>query len=882
MIPTPTSDMVPELPAPAVSADQGPDHHRRQKQRHLDPLIHAGIVTHVVSVQEALDPLFAVAQMRDLPEVQFVAAFEDGLIALGCADGLPDVLKDIASPAQPINAQVSQDTGQTGIPEGLERIEKTSRRLEYLLDAMKPDTGTPTEGAMAALTERLSALEATLKAQAETQDIRPLKQQITGLHRRFDGLADVARSVNTLMDKVDGGLRPPTLDTRSIEVKLDEIAAAIPASLDPAHIINPLTSEDGPIASLSQGLSQIQGRLDDLSVPDVKDEYGPQTLATLDAINTRLGLQGEDQQSLRAEVSHLAQTLEALAERPAQVIDLTEQKQGFDQFAAVLAMIVKRIEAAATEIKSTQVSPERSAKMDQVAADVARLAEAADVGPPASVDLHPVLDALTALRDTVMELPKDLSELRTDLSALANQPKPVLDLTEQRRSFAAFSTTLSAVVQPLESAITQFADGSADAGTEALNAEVLSRITALSDGLDRIGATKPDLSPLMEKLDAIAAEKETVAGGLDAVIGKIDGLAQRPDPVLDLTAQRADFARFGTALGQMIKRIEATLDGLAASSGDDELNTMLAQISDQIGALPDKDTICAALRTEVSQLEKWVETAKAASDHQLGILENLREGLSGLQERPDPAFDIMAQTKAVTQMSDVLTGAKDQIAGIAAMLEDRADQPQTQAQEIIAVMQALPQVLESSIRQATDLRPIEAAVADLREGLCALPEQIGLARLDEAVSGLLARPDPVLDLTAQRQSFARFGTALGVVIDRLDTIARDLSTSMQDQSALVPLSEALARMETRISSLSEEQADKLNIMGTDIGALSERIQALEPLLMQAKGTDTAAVKTDAPPISLEDLRMQFAELIAAQIKENAASFTHGADQQQTS
>ena len=103
----------------------------RGAQAQLDELARAGVVTHLVGHGEAIDPLFAVGQLRDLPEIRFVAAFREGVIALGCPDGLPEQLKDLAAPISVPPADLDPD----------------------------PDPGPDVQASLDAILQRLTALE---------------------------------------------------------------------------------------------------------------------------------------------------------------------------------------------------------------------------------------------------------------------------------------------------------------------------------------------------------------------------------------------------------------------------------------------------------------------------------------------------------------------------------------------------------------------------------------------------------------------------------------------------------------------------------------------------------------------------------------------------
>lgn len=67
-------------------------------ETHIQRLAQAGVATHIVADQGAVDSLFALSKVRDFPEVQFAATFPDGTIVLGCPAELPEALYGLATP----------------------------------------------------------------------------------------------------------------------------------------------------------------------------------------------------------------------------------------------------------------------------------------------------------------------------------------------------------------------------------------------------------------------------------------------------------------------------------------------------------------------------------------------------------------------------------------------------------------------------------------------------------------------------------------------------------------------------------------------------------------------------------------------------------------
>ncbi|MEL6640338.1 MAG: hypothetical protein AAFP98_03325 [Pseudomonadota bacterium] len=65
---------------------------------HIQNLARAGIATHVIFDDSLVDPVFAMAKARDMPDVHFAALFENDTLVLGCPHGLPAELAQLAKP----------------------------------------------------------------------------------------------------------------------------------------------------------------------------------------------------------------------------------------------------------------------------------------------------------------------------------------------------------------------------------------------------------------------------------------------------------------------------------------------------------------------------------------------------------------------------------------------------------------------------------------------------------------------------------------------------------------------------------------------------------------------------------------------------------------
>ncbi len=838
MISTPPAALIPDAETAAP--------HPRQAE--LDGLIHAGVITHLVSVEESLDPLFAIAQMRDLPEVHFVAAFEDGLIALGCPERLPGDLQALAIPAVATAPPPETNPPEPMPEEALARIDRTAQQLEYLLDALRPDEAAAGETQLQPVIDRLEAIEHRINERATDPDLRSMKEQVTGLHRRFDGLDTSAERSAKLPDAEE---KFAALNRRlgDIETGLRELAqkAAMP-------------DQASALGAIGEALEDLRARQN----TDPDDAGMSEVRGALQAMSMKLDQPPALQEGLADQLATLQDELSQLVKAPAPVPDLAAQEEKFDQFASVLAMTVSRIETSAGDIKASLADARSGSEPGAVEAKLDQLIEGFAASRPA--DLAPLAEQIDGLKEQLSTWPEALDQLLGDVKSLSEQPKTTLDLTEQRRTFATFSSTLSGVVQRLEAAVADIS--TKDRASEADLSETNALVRDVLQQLDALGSHQPDFGPARALLEEILSHAKSQPEALASLDARLEKLASRPAPAIDLTGQRADFARFGTALAHVVKRVEAALGDQAKDDRSEALQTAFEQISTRLDVLPDKETLAGLWSEDVMPLREAVAALTARPDPQVSMLDSLREDISALLKRPDPVMDLTAQRQGFARFGTALNTALTRLEEVTSALQaDDSEQPNP-AEEMIAVVQALPEILDSTVRQATNLEPVTTALTTVQQDIADLPGRIGLSDLNEAVISLTRRPDPVIDLTAQRQSFARFGTAITTVIERLDSIAQDLAAAGTEPSQVSALAETVARIEVQIRDETGAQTSKLESLTSQLAVLSDRVEALSDISADDQTTEIPA----GIPLSLDELRLQFAELIAAQIKQNAASF----------
>ena len=887
----------------------------------LDALIRAGVVTHLVVVQEALDPLFAVAQMRDLPEVQFVAAFEDGLIALGCSKGLPKELKDLAQPARP----TAPDQIQPGLDHGLARMEKTVQQLEFMLDALR-DAEKSDAGRLAQeMTDRLAALETliqTEKPDAEDDTLRSLKEQITGLHRRFDSVDEVKTAVGSLSDTLalvpsqDGNQALDTAQALArIEDSIKTLAAPDGTLSTMIEGLQNQAEDDGILARVSDQLDQLRQSLQDGALLEPLKAEMARLASTVQEIVTR-------PDPLAQPLAALQETVTRLADAPAPTLDLAPQQQAFDQFATVLSMSLRRVEGVASQIKEGLERPSVDAIPQDLLKRLDAMAEKMDSAQQPAPMIDALAERLARMDERLGTLPDEIARLGKDLSALRNQPAPVLDLTEQRRSFAGFTSTLSTVVQRLERAIESLDTQQDDTKSDA-QADVLRLLSALSEQVEKGLAQLPDRTRLDASFAQLGPLVRDLPPRLSAIEAALKPVAETPELRSELAAQKEQIEQIAQALRDSLAPLARAEDLQRVIAAGSSFEPRLTEISDRLNRLPDQadqkaqfdlfvDRLLAGLAelpkagdlapllADVSDLKSGtegilsrltnlpdpaaLETALKAGREALATrldevaatqqpaLGALRAAVETLINRPDPVPDMTAQRRAFARFTTVIATAVERLERVAEAIAAENPDRAGEALQLTAAVTALPAVVETAILRATDLSPVESALAVLQDHLRALPDQIGLATLSDRVDSLARRPDPMLDLTAQRQSFARFGTALAGVLDRMDRIAGDLAAADAGRPDITKLTGGLTRIEDLIDRQIHHQNTEIEKLAKGLESLGRDMRGVRQDTARLAESASTIEAGPAAPLSLDELRMQFAELIALQIRENAASF----------
>lgn len=345
----------------------------------------------------------------------------------------------------------------------------------------------------------------------------------------------------------------------------------------------------------------------------------------------------------------------------------------------------------------------------------------------------------------------------------------------------------------------------------------------------------PDLSTVISAVEAAVAALAVPSADpapLETLLAKVEELVHRPVPIADLTAQHQAITKFLISLGSATTRLEEATDTL--SSLHDK--ALPSQVSDIIAAVQ-------SLETRIDNGPDWSPlVARLEGLKDSGTAEGLAllaAQISRLAQRPDPVLDLTAQRQSFAAFGNALSRTIDRLESVSDALETRAEPGISgpQGGDIAALFDRL------EVRS-------DSATATLRE-------------LFLAISALGQRPDPVLDLTAQRQSFAAFAQALSRVVSRLEGVSDALQTH-EAQPAREVL-ERLDRIEAGLAVRSEAPEDRRDTLVEALLQLAAHLSRQPVASPQASEAQMVLFRVAQDEL-LQDLRFAFAELIATQLR----------------
>lgn len=266
-------------------------------QAQIFQLAQAGIATHMIPDQTGVDPVFAMARARDMPDVEFAALFEKETLVLGCPNGLPD---DLAPLAQPIDLSAFE-----------EAVAQTSDTEE------NPDLGNTTQKKIALLADRIASLMPVPAGQMP--DGPALAALLEETQQRHDALLS---RLSDLQDAMQQPLNAAT-DAPDLATALAEMQQSLATQSEAQHT--------ALVQLVTEGLSALQQ-----SQPAAGDG---------------------DLAEVKEALSQVQAELADLTNRPAPMLDLTAQRKSFASFGTALAGTILRFEALAERIEQGNANP---------------------------------------------------------------------------------------------------------------------------------------------------------------------------------------------------------------------------------------------------------------------------------------------------------------------------------------------------------------------------------------------------------------------------------------------------------------------------------------------------------------------------------------------
>lgn len=349
----------------------------------------------------------------------------------------------------------------------------------------------------------------------------------------------------------------------------------------PLEVAPPLGASPALLEEMQRLLSESEGRMlalvrhanraQNLSPQFEQIDQGMRQLLTLVA----------DQPLLMNMLTQLEERVAALATRPAAPGDLIQQRQGFAQFLESMGTVLRRLDGAVDHLTNPTPDP----RIADIGAQLETLSTQIKAARREAIDPAHLSGMLTTLRERMDEIcesaaptPAALHKLADQVQSLARRPDPVLDLTAQRQSFAQFSEAMARMLHRLEAAAAAFEHQ--------------------RDDMEIINETRELRRDLLVPLTRIDAWANTVPD----LHSYLDRIADRPTPVLDMTAQRQSLAQFAIAFGAALRRMEQgteELHGMARAVQEMAAQTMLGVVTSQTVATPDADP--EALRLSLAE-----------------------------------------------------------------------------------------------------------------------------------------------------------------------------------------------------------------------------------------------------------------------------------------
>ena len=522
-------------------------------QVHIQQLFQAGVATHIVENRAAIDPIFALSKVRDFPEVTFAAAFDDGIVVLGCADQLPDQLARIAQPIIPkepappngvaakLDALIARlDQGEShnapqdkieGVLATFEQQQTMISTLQDQISNMQTSVETAVQNIVASSTENprfemlQGKLEQLIDNNGSVSDFDSALQQLS--HMR----ADMAEILSLAKAPAPRDLSQQATDIAATQQMIEQALNTVSNDVKALIAMHGAAGTQGDIQS---EISELKTKLENLPALTAMDGKLDQLATVLkDIADAHSCANDPDDAQLSIKIDALAADIAAISHQPPTAVDLATQRQTSARFLTAMGTVIARLEQTVTDI-ATMGAANKSNDTQELHQRIDTLCD--NLGP-----IRAMPTQLADLNSTLAPLPAQSDRILHQLSNLDKRTDPTNAEAAQRRSIAYFVHAIETIVSRVEGA----ADGIRNAPQQADFAPRL-------DQIETYLATMATQESQNDALARITAQLEE----LGALRSDIATLHDRPVPVLDLTAQRASFAQSATALQTVLGRFE--------------------------------------------------------------------------------------------------------------------------------------------------------------------------------------------------------------------------------------------------------------------------------------------------------------------------------------
>jgi len=335
---------------------------------------------------------------------------------------------------------------------------------------------------------------------------------------------------------------------------------------------------------------------------------------------------------------------------------------------------------------------------------------------------------------------------------------------------------------------------------------------------------------------------------------------------------RGDSARYAGAFGEVVSRLNATLDAVAAPLG--EARTVLQRVADRdLGArmtgtyVGEYLTIKSAINTAADNLAQTLQQVNAAAQQVSAASAQITGGshqlAEGASEQAASLEEVAASLHELSAMAQQSAQSAKEASTLAASARTSTESGTAQMRRLTA---AIDEIRQSSVETAKILHTIDEIA--FQTNLLALNAAVEAARAGEAGRGFAVVAEEVRALAQRSAAASRQTAALleqsGQSAERGVAINTEVTESLGQINAHV---DRVAEMAAEISAAGQQQADGV----AQINSAVDQVNAVTQLVAaNAEESASAASELESQSATLSDLVGQFRLDTRAEISARAA------------